>query len=245
MHIKGKALLIVMVFVLVLVLFMSGCGKNTERAEGGTAESSAKYYTAGNELLFYKTAPYTTRLDGTTAYADFSATPLYNITQFVEVPLDTMILEFGIKNIAITQPKVGKVTFDKGDIGYSEIKPVQQGSNSVVFRSSGSYMFTGPTLGMRLDFKSSVIGKYTLKDYTTIRGTSEEAAQYFDRFVIDNGIKAEDLRFSVKYRVELKVLEDNKEAVYYRDVTVTMLPGDFFSSHNQPVKTENREPLLK
>jgi len=234
------------VLTIVFAITAAGYGQSKEADGAEAGGSTSGYYIAGNELKLEKLAPYEKRMEGTVACADFSIIPLYVVTQFIEAPAGASIREAAVRNISITQPMLGKIAFDSGFLpDFRVIEPAKDGNNSIVFNLSDISSFIGSGLAIQLNFISGPIGKYTLKNYETISGTTEEAAMYFDKYAIENKVKPDDLRFSVKYRLELKTSEGGKEAVYYKDISLTMLPGDFISPDSQTVKTGNKEPFKK
>lgn len=215
----GKKLA-VLSLVAILLAILAGCSPNSP--SGGTiTPQSGEFTAAGSIITLTKRAPYTTRLDGTTAVADFSIRTHYWISQRVDGPPNVLYLNATINNIQISQPSLGRITLNRAWMNMFDEQAVGPGAKSISFSTSNPPV-TG-SFEVTLELMSDEIGVISVRDYT-IAATQEEANQYFDQYLAQHNIKEDKLSFTLKFRIEISVLENGKEAKYFRDMTILVMP---------------------
>jgi hypothetical protein len=219
--------------VCLIVLNFFGC--TSSQNSGKVTETSKKFMTNNTYAEYIKNAPSTRGYKESSAdlisYADFNLGLYYKISQGFYGDANSEVLKIAVKNISITQPKIGKIVFEGASLkwpptDYGYIKPT---NDSVIIPREYYKDVAGASFVIDLIFTNNSVGVVTIENWTTIYGTQEEAEGYFNQFVSNNGIKDENLRASVSYRVEIVVLENGKETTLYKDVNLTIFPDDFLS----------------
>lgn len=247
---RAPSALALLLAVFLLTILLAGCssgpGNGTATPAPMDRTPAEGFQVREVSMTLWKTAPYTTYLDGIVACADFAATPIYNLEMAVETGPVGNILEVRLREVTITQPKVGTVGLSGAVLGFGSLTPPEANGKDILLRPlSGTTLEGGDDIPILVEFASETIGKYTLREYTTIAGTHEEAAGYFDQFVTDAGLTSDDLRFVVSFRLEIRFVdEDGKDATCFSDCRFDLLPGDFLAQP-MPVILPVNEPFYR
>jgi len=247
---RAPSALALLLAVVLLPILLAGCssgpGNGTATPAPMDRTPAEGFQVREVSMTLWKTAPYTTYLDGIVACADFAVTPIYNLEMAVETAPVDFILEIRLREVTITQPKVGTIRLSGAGFGFGGLTPPESNGRNVVLRPmSGTTLEGGGTIPILVEFASETIGKYTLREYTTIAGTHEEAAGYFDQFVTDAGIPSDDLRFVVSFRLEIRYVDEaGKDATCFSDCRFDLLPGDFLAQP-MPVILPVNEPFYR
>ncbi|MDQ7795103.1 MAG: hypothetical protein RDU89_11935 [bacterium] len=212
--------------LLALVMVAAGCGG------GGGAKvtpESARFTDRGYGVHFSPTGTYS--FGSIEEGGKYSVFPRYTIDQWFDtgdVGL-SLVEEVTLKSVRVTQqPKFGTISF--------EIEHTGARSWGEDFVTWTGYGMQEAAASIRLFLTSSPLGDHVLgKDFS---GT-HSGPQAFRDFVAGAGLKSADLRFKIRYRLE--IVKDGKR--YFSDKEVVILPGDFLNEGGPNYDYEMAEPF--
>lgn len=208
---------------MVAATLAAGCGPKGPRV----TEESSKYTDEGHTIGFTPAGTYSFSLDD---YGKYTIYPAYYVSQWIGIKGSTFqfVQEVSLRNLKITKaPKLGTITAELDTSGSRA-----SGADYVTW-TGGSFYELG---AIRISFTSSKLGEHVLgKDFSGAHSTE----MAFWAVANSAGLKSDDLRFRVSYRLEIVDLNNKR---FFLDKEIDVIPGDFLKA-NQEYRNEKVEPF--
>jgi len=235
--------ILVIVFLSLFLFILSACGEKNDSAITDFSE----HFTAADTLASYtKNAGATTRSENKDgnwiSIADFHIGITYVITQQIIFSEGYEVLNIRIRNIQISQPTNGEISFDGAFLYMSNQSKWTTPDNGEIYFSSDQLVENNLSMQeIQMQF-SNALGIISVENYTVITGTQSEADEYFSTFAADNQLNSENLQTSISFRLEITAYGNGKTEKCYKDITFKLFPGDFLSESynwNNPYNFNN------
>jgi hypothetical protein len=211
--------------VLVIAALLAGCGSKEPRV----TEESRKFTDEGCLVYFSPSATYSFSLDD---HGKYNVYPAYSVYQTIRAqsPGFSVIEEVSVRNVKVTkQPKFGTISVAIDTDGAK--------ASGKDFATWTGYAYSQRSQGIVFHLRSTPLGDHVLgKDFSGTHG----ADWAFFQFAARTGLKSEDLRFGLSYRLEV-VAAGNKR--FLLDKEIELLPGDFIKQGAGRYELVRTEPF--
>lgn len=150
----------------------------------------------------------------------------YYLSQMISVSEDGQLLGIDINNFEIIQPSNSVITLDGAYLYGAEGELIRLTDGEIHISDGQVSRNASLNYDVRLNFSTETIG--VLPEPNASELTFTEQNDIFTTYMRNQGISSDDLRGTISFKIEIRVLNDSgEEETCFKDFELVFIPGNF------------------